>query len=404
MFDVQLFRDDFPILKQKINDYPLIYLDNAASTQKPKIVIDRISHYYNNEHSNIHRGVHKLSEIATEAYESSRETVRKFINARKQEEIIFTRGTTESINLVANSFGDKYIKEKDEIIISAMEHHSNIVPWQILCEKKGALLKVIPMDKSGTLVIDKLEELITDRTKLISITYVSNAIGTVNPVKKIIEISHKNDVPVLLDCAQAISHIPIDVQALNPDFIAFSGHKIYGPTGIGVLYGKKELLNEMPPYQGGGDMILSVSFEKTTYNELPYKFEAGTPNIAGVIGLGAALNYVTGIGINSIKTYEDELLTYMKAEVSKVNNIQIIGNSENTSSVLSFLLGDIHPHDIGTILNQHGVAIRTGHHCAQPVMDFFNIPATARASISFYNNKSDIDQLVFALKKTLEVF
>jgi len=399
-FDI--FRKDFPILKKKINNYPLSYLDNAASTQKPKIVIDRINDYYRNEHSNIHRGVHYLSTKATEAYENARERVREFINASETSEVIFVRGTTEAINLVANSFGEN-LKKDDEIIISEMEHHSNIVPWQLLKMRKEIKIKIIPMDSNGKLIIENLENLITNKTKLISITYVSNALGVINPIEKIISIAHNKNIPVMLDAAQAISHIPINVKALDCDFLAFSGHKVYGPTGIGILYGKKNLLNSMPPYQGGGDMIRTVSFNETTYNELPYKFEAGTPNIAGAIGLATALDYISGIGMENIKSYEDKLLEYMKAKLSELKDIRIIGNTEK-SSVISFLFGDVHPHDIGTILDQYGIAIRAGHHCSQPVMDFFNIPATARASIAFYNNEKDIDRLIKGIQKISEVF
>lgn len=403
-FDVQKIREDFPILKTQVRGKPLIYLDNAATTQKPFTVIERIQKYYLEENSNVHRGVHYLSELATKEFEGARETVKNFINAESVEEIIFTRGTTEAINLVANSFGKTFLNEGDEIIISEMEHHSNIVPWQILCEEKNAKLKVIPFDDNGELIIDELENLITEKTKLISIVHISNSLGTINPIKKIIEIAHSYAIPVLVDGAQSIMHNKIDVQDLGCDFFVFSGHKIYGPTGIGVLYGKKELLEQMLPYQGGGDMIKSVTFEKTIYNDLPYKFEAGTPNIEGAIGLKAAIEYLSKIGLDQISIYENELLQYATEKLSQIPQLKIIGTAKEKASIISFVIENIHPHDIGTILDFEGIAVRTGHHCTQPVMQHFKIPATTRASFSFYNTKEEIDQLFNALQKVIKVF
>lgn len=403
-FDVQKIREDFPILKTQVRGKPLIYLDNAATTQKPFTVIERIQKYYLEENSNVHRGVHYLSELATKEFEGARETVKNFINAESVEEIIFTRGTTESINLVANSFGKTFLNEGDEIIISEMEHHSNIVPWQILCEEKNAKLKVIPFDDNGELIIDELENLITEKTKLISIVHISNSLGTINPIKKIIEIAHSYAILVLVDGAQSIMHNKIDVQDLGCDFFVFSGHKIYGPTGIGVLYGKKELLEQMLPYQGGGDMIKSVTFEKTIYNDLPYKFEAGTPNIEGAIGLKAAIEYLSKIGLDQISIYENELLQYATEKLSQIPQLKIIGTAKEKASIISFVIENIHPHDIGTILDFEGIAVRTGHHCTQPVMQHFKIPATTRASFSFYNTKEEIDQLFNALQKVIKVF
>jgi len=403
-FDVQKIREDFPILKTQVRGKPLIYLDNAATTQKPFTVIERIQKYYLEENSNVHRGVHYLSELATKEFEGARETVKNFINAESVEEIIFTRGTTEAINLVANSFGKTFLNEGDEIIISEMEHHSNIVPWQILCEEKNAKLKVIPFDDNGELIIYELENLITEKTKLISIVHISNSLGTINPIKKIIEIAHSYAIPVLVDGAQSIMHNKIDVQDLGCDFFVFSGHKIYGPTGIGVLYGKKELLEQMLPYQGGGDMIKSVTFEKTIYNDLPYKFEAGTPNIEGAIGLKAAIEYLSKIGLDQISIYENELLQYATEKLSQIPQLKIIGTAKEKASIISFVIENIHPHDIGTILDFEGIAVRTGHHCTQPVMQHFKIPATTRASFSFYNTKEEIDQLFNALQKVIKVF
>lgn len=403
-FDVENIRKDFPILNTSIKGKPLIYLDNAATTQKPKSVIERTNRYYLNENSNIHRGVHTLSQLATESYENARTIIKSFINALSNEEIIFTRGTTDSINLIANTFGRKFIKEGDEIIISHMEHHSNIVPWQIVCEERGAKLKIIPINDQGELLIDEFERLITSKTKLVSLIHASNTLGTINLIKKITEISHSHGVPVLVDGAQAVSHIPVDMQDLDCDFYAFSGHKVYGPTGIGVLYGRKNLLHELPPYQGGGDMIRSVTFEKTTYNDLPFKFEAGTPNIVGAIGLGEALSYISKVGIETIALYEQELLNYATKILSEIDELKIIGNALEKTSIISFVLKDIHPHDIGTILDNEGIAVRTGHHCTQPLMKRFNVPATTRASFAFYNTKKEIDMLSDAIKKVIKVF
>ena len=403
-FDVENIRNDFPILKQLIHGKPLCYLDNAATTQKPKVVIDSLVNYYSTINSNIHRGVHYLSGTATDAYENARLKVMNFINAASEKEIIFTRGATESINLVANSFGRNNLKEGDEIIISAMEHHSNIVPWQLIAAEKKALIKVIPITDEGEIIFDEFEKLISEKTKIISVVYVSNSLGTINPVEQIIETAHKYNVPVLIDAAQAVNHLPVDVQILDCDFLAFSGHKIYGPTGIGVLYGKEDLLDRMPPFMGGGDMISKVTFEKSTYNELPFKFEAGTSNIAGAIGLGTALDYVSSIGIDIISKYETEVLNYATQSLADVEGLKMIGKSKNKSAVLSFIFDNIHPHDIGTFLDFEGVAVRTGHHCTQPLMDRFNIPATTRASLAMYNTKDEIDILANGLKKIIEVF
>ncbi|MCH7973909.1 MAG: cysteine desulfurase [Bacteroidetes bacterium] len=404
MLNIEKIRNDFPILKQLIHNKPLCYLDNAASTQKPQIVIDTINNFYSTTNSNIHRGVHYLSEKSTQAFENARIKVKDFINAKSEKEIIFTSGTTASINLVAQSFGRKYLNEDDEIIVTTMEHHSNIVPWQLLCDEKNANLKVVKINDIGELLLDSLNDLISEKTKLISVMHVSNTLGTINPIKEIIKIAHQNNVPVLLDAAQSIQHIEIDVQELDCDFLAFSGHKIYGPTGIGILYGKENLLDEMPPFMGGGDMISKVTFEETTFNELPFKFEAGTSNIAGAIGLGAAIDYVKSIGIKNIKEYETNLLNAATDAVKEIPGIKIIGNAKEKTSVLSFVIDNIHPHDIGTFLDFEGVAIRTGHHCTQPLMDFFKIPATSRASFAFYNTLEEVEQLTIALKKTIEVF
>ena len=402
--DVKKIREDFPILKQRVHGKPLVYLDSAATSQKPQVVIDTLNRYYSAENSNIHRGIHYLSEQATEAYEGSRGKVKSFLNASNTTEIIFVRGTTEGINLVAQSYGRTFVKEGDEIIISAMEHHSNIVPWQILCQQVGATLRVIPINRYGELLLDEYEKLLNQRTKLVSVTHVSNALGTVNPVKQVIEMAHDRGVPVLIDGAQAVPHMKVDVQDLDCDFYAFSGHKLFGPTGIGILYGKANLLEAMPPYQGGGDMISLVTFEKTHYNVLPYKFEAGTPNIADGIGLGAAIDYVGGIGLERVAAYEQELLVYATEALSEIKGLKIIGTAKEKASVLSFLLKDVHAHDIGTILDQEGVAIRAGHHCAMPVMQRFGVPATARASFSLYNTKEDIDALVRATHEVIRVF
>ena len=403
-FDVKKIRNDFPILLQKVHGKELCYLDNAATTQKPQVVINEVSNYYKKLNSNVHRGVHTLSEQATVAYENSRIKIKNFINASSEKEIIFTRGTTEAINLVAQTFGRVNLKEGDEVIISGMEHHSNIVPWQMICEEKKAKLKVIPINDSGELIFEEFEKLLSKRAKIVSVVYVSNSLGTINPVRRIIKKAHESGVPVLLDGAQAIQHIPVDVQELDCDFFAFSGHKIYGPTGVGVLYGKMELLNSMHPYQGGGDMISKVTFEKTTYNSLPYKFEAGTPNIAGVIGLGRAIDYIQEIGVENIAAYEGELLNYATLELSKIDGIKFIGTAKNKSSVISFVFDNVHPHDVGTFLDYEGIAVRTGHHCTQPVMDRFDIPATTRASFAMYNTKEEVDALVTGIKKVLEVF
>ena len=403
-FDINKIREDFPVLHQLVYKRPLVYLDNAATTQKPIFVIDKVNKYYTTMNANIHRGVHALSQEATEAFEGARIQIKQFINALGKNQIIFTRGTTESINLVASSYGRDNIKEGDEIIISHMEHHSNIVPWQMLCKEKNAKLKIIPIDDDGELIYDEFEKLVNENTKFISIVYVSNSLGTINPVKKVIDYAHQFKIPVFVDAAQAVNHIKVDVQELDCDFLAFSGHKIYGPTGIGALYGKVELLEAMPPYQGGGDMISKVSFEETTYNELPHKFEAGTPDIAGAIGLGAAIEYVSKIGIENIKEYETSLLEYATKQVSEIPGLRIIGSAKEKTSVLSFVLENIHPHDIGTFLDFEGVAIRTGHHCTQPVMQRFKIPATSRASFAMYNTKEEIDVLVNGLRKIIEVF
>lgn len=403
-YDVTNIRADFPILMKKVHGKNLVYLDNAATTQKPTFVIDKVNKYYTTMNANIHRGVHALSQEATEAFEGARIQIKQFINALGKNQIIFTRGTTEAINLVANSYGRTHIKENDEIIISHMEHHSNIVPWQLLCKEKNAKLKVIPVNDDGELIYEEFEKLVNERTKFISVVYVSNSLGTINPVKEIINYAHQFNIPVLVDAAQAVNHLTVDVQDLDCDFLAFSGHKIYGPTGIGALYGKVELLESMPPYQGGGDMISKVTFEETTYNELPHKFEAGTPDIAGAIGLGAAIEYVTKIGIDNIKEHENSLLEYATQQIARVPGLRIIGTAKEKTSVLSFVLENIHPHDIGTFLDFEGVAIRTGHHCTQPLMQRFNIPATSRASFAMYNTKEEVDVLVSGLKKIIEVF
>ena len=402
-FDVYAIREDFPILRQVIRGKPLVYLDNAASTQKPKIVIDAIRHTYLTEYANIHRGVHLLSELCTKAYEDTRLVLRHFLNAKSTKEIIFLRGTTEAINLVSSTYGRKHVGAGDEVLITALEHHSNIVPWQLLCEEKGAHLKVAPINDEGEVLVEEFEKLITPRTRIAAISHVSNALGTINPVKEVIAIAHRNGVPVLIDGAQAAPHLKVDVQELDCDFYAISGHKIYGPSGIGVLYGKAELLDKMPPYQGGGDMIRSVSFEKTTYNDLPYKFEAGTPNIGGTIGMGAAIDYVNQIGLDVIATHEQQLLDRATELLSEIPGVRIIGTSPHKAAVVSFVMEGIHPHDVGTILDQQGIAVRTGHHCAQPIMDRFNIPATARASMSFYNTLAEMDVLADGIRKVQEV-
>jgi cysteine desulfurase/selenocysteine lyase len=403
-YDVESIRADFPILGKEIHGKPLVYLDNAASSQNPVQVINAVTELYESGYSNIHRGVHQLSQDATKAYENGRASVRGFVNADCIHEIIFTRGTTEAINLVAQSFARPRLKKGDEILITHMEHHSNIVPWQIVCEQTGAELKVVPISDKGELEMDRFSDLLGECTKLVAVGHVSNALGTVNPVKEIIDQAHALGVPVLVDGAQAVPHIPVDVQALDCDFYAFSGHKIYGSSGIGALYGKEKLLNEMPPYQGGGDMILSVSFEGTTYNTLPYKFEAGTPNIAGAIGLGAAIEYVQKIGLGAIAAHEHGLLEYATSKLKQIDGLRIIGEADQKAALVSFVLDTVHPHDIGTMLDAEGIAIRTGHHCAQPVMEHFKIPATARASFAMYNTFAEIDVLAEAINKTIGMF
>ncbi|MBX3279574.1 MAG: cysteine desulfurase [Acidobacteria bacterium] len=402
-FDIGRVRADFPILRREVYGRPLIYLDNAATSQKPQSVIERIERYYREENANIHRGVHYLSQLATREYESARVKIKRFINAGDAHEIIFTRGTTEGINLVAFSYGRKHVREGDEVIISAMEHHSNIVPWQMLCEYTGAKLRVIPINDDGELIMDEYARMLGPRTKIVAVNHISNALGTVNPVKRIVEMAHSQDVPVLIDGAQAAPHLAVDVRDLDCDFYVFSGHKMCGPTGVGALYGKTEWLNTLPPWQGGGDMIASVDFDKTTYNALPYKFEAGTPNIAGGIGLGAAIDYLTGIGLDRIAAYEHELLDYATETIGAINGVRIIGTAREKASVLSFTLAGIHPHDIGTILDQEGIAVRAGHHCAQPVMKRFKVPATVRASFAFYNTKAEIDALAEGIHRVVEV-
>ena len=402
--DVARIRDDFPILKQQVCGRPLVYLDNAATSQKPRQVIEAISRFYSEDYSNIHRGVHTLSQRSTQSYEAVRTKVQRFIHAAEDREIIFVRGATEGINLVAFGYLRPRLQAGDEIVISGMEHHSNIVPWQILCEEKNARLRVIPINDDGEVIFEEYDKLLNSRTRLVAVTHVSNALGTINPIRRMVEVAHRQQIPVLVDGAQAIPHLPVDVQALGCDFYTFSGHKLYGPTGIGVLYGKASVLESMSPFQGGGDMIASVTFEKTTYNKIPHKFEAGTPDIAGVIGLGAAIDYVQAIGIAAIGAYEEELLAYATREVSKIAGVRVLGSAKEKASVLSFTLEGVHPHDIGTILDQQGIAIRAGHHCAQPVMDRFHVPATARASFAFYNTKQEVDALVNGIRAVMEVF
>lgn len=403
-YDVESIRRDFPILQKRIHGKPLVYLDNAASSQHPVQVINAIKELYESGYANIHRGVHQLSQDATKAYENARATVRGFIHADCVHEVVFTSGTTESINLVAQSFARPRLQQGDEVLITHMEHHSNIVPWQIVCEQTGAELKVVPISDKGELELDRFAELLSDKTRMVSVTQVSNALGTVNPVRQIIAMAHEKGIPVLVDGAQAIPHMPVDVQKLDADFYAFSGHKIYGPTGIGVLYGKEKLLKEMPPYQGGGDMILSVTFEKTTYNTLPYKFEAGTPNIAGAIGLGAAIEYVQKIGLGAIAAHEHGLLEYATAKLRPIDGLRIVGEADQKAGLVSFVLDQVHPHDIGTMLDAEGVAIRTGHHCAQPVMARYKVPATARASFAMYNTFQEIDVLAESVVKAIGMF
>jgi len=404
IFNVEKIRADFPNLNVKVRKKPLVYLDSAATTLKPQVVIDAIEKHYKESTSNVHRGVHTLSEKATADYENSREKVRAFLNASKTSEIIFTSGTTDSINLVAQCYGRGFFKEGDEILITEMEHHSNIVPWQMLCEERKCLLKIVPINDQGELIFEEFERLLGPKTKLVSVVYISNSLGTVNPIEKIIRCAHRFNIPVLVDAAQAVSHYKIDVQTLDCDFLVFSSHKLFGPTGVGVLYGKESLLDRMPPYKGGGDMIASVTFEKTTYNVLPYKFEAGTPNIADVIGLGAAIDYVQTIGLEQIAAHKDHLLAYGTKKLNEIPDIKLIGTAKHKSSILSFVHPFIHAHDMGTLVDEEGVAIRTGHHCTQPVMKHFNVPATSRASLSLYNTKGEIDILVNAIKKAEEIF
>ncbi len=402
--DISNRRADFPALQQQINDHPLVYLDSAASSQQPAVVIDTVADYQRHDHANVHRGVHTLSHRATEAYEGARDDIVSFINANNRHEVIFTSGTTESINLVAQSFCRPMLDAGDKILLTQLEHHSNIVPWQLVCEQTGAELLIAPIDDTGTIDTDKLVQLMQSGVKMLAIAHVSNALGSITPVKAIVEQAHSLDIPVLLDGAQAMPHMSVDVQDIGCDFYAFSGHKMFGPTGTGVLYGQEKLLEAMPPYQGGGDMILEVRFDKTVYNDLPYKFEAGTPNISGMIGLGAAVQYLQAIGMDKVATHEQRLLDYMTSQLAAVAGLRLIGTADNKASVQSFLLDDIHPHDLGTILDHQGVAIRTGHHCAMPVMEYFGIPGTARASLGLYNNEDDIDRLVAALATAKKLF
>lgn len=399
MKDFSQYREDFPLLKTKVYDKPLIYLDNGATTQKPQCVLDKLNEIYTLYNANIHRGVHHLSQIATMAHEDARKTVAEFIHANNSAEITFTRGTTESINLTAFCFGERYVNEGDEIIVSHMEHHSNIVPWQLMCERKRATLKVIPITPDGELDMNAYKNMLNEKTRIVAVTHVSNVLGTVNPIKEIIHWAHLNGTPVLVDGAQSIPHLPVDVQDLDADFYAFSGHKIYAPTGIGVLYGKAKWLEEMPPYQGGGEMIEHVSFEKTTFNELPYKYEAGTPNYEGSIALAEALRYVSAIGMEQIAQHEQELIQYAMEQMASIPNLRFIGMPKNRSGVISFLIGNEHPYDVGMLLDKLGVAVRTGHHCAQPLIEYYNIPGTVRASFALYNNKEDVDQFIHALTR-----
>ena len=401
IININKIRNDFPILKREVNGKPLVYFDNGATSQKPQLVIDAINKYYSFENSNIHRGIHTLSQEATNAYEEARKKVQQFVNAQYEHEIIFTKGTTDSINLVASSFGKKHLKKGDEIIISTMEHHSNIVPWQMICEEKDAVLRVIPINDKGELLMDEFKKLLSPKTKLVAITHVSNTLGTINPVKEIIKLAKEVGAHVLIDGAQAVPHTKIDVLNLDCDFYAFSGHKMFGPTGVGILYGKEAILNDLPPYQGGGDMIKTVTFEKTTYNCLPHKFEAGTPNIVGGIGLGVAIEYMNSIGIDKVEAYEHELLTYATEQIKQIEGVRIIGEATNKASVLSFVVDGTHPSDIGMIIDKLGVAIRTGHHCTEPLMNRLNVPGTARASFAFYNTFEEIDIFIAALKRAV---
>ena len=403
-FDAERARKDFPILGQRIHGNPLTFLDSAASAQKPQQVIDAISRFYESDYANIHRGVYELSMRATRAFEAAREKARRFLNAHEAREIIFVRGTTEAINLVAQTYGRTNVSSGDEVLITQMEHHSNIVPWQLLCEEKKAKLRIAPIDDSGALIMEEFEKLLSPRTRIVAVTHVSNALGTVNPVREIVDLAHERGVPVLLDGAQAVPHQRVDVASLDCDFYTFSSHKVFGPSGVGVLYGRAELLEAMPPYQGGGEMILSVSFEKTTYKEIPHKFEAGTPDIAGVVGLGAALDYVMALDPRALATYERDLLDYATEELAKIDGLRLIGTAPSKTAVVSFVVEGVHPHDVGTILDQEGIAVRTGHHCAQPVMDRFGVPATVRASFALYNTRKDVDTLVEGLGKVREIF
>jgi cysteine desulfurase/selenocysteine lyase len=403
-FDIDAVRADFPVLGQRVYGKPLVYLDNAATTQKPKAVIDALTHYYSEDNANIHRGVHALSMRATANYEAAREKIRMFLGAADASEIIFVRGATEAINLVAATYGEANVGEGDEIIITNLEHHSNIVPWQILCDRKGAKLRVVPMNERGELELDEYKKLFTPRTKVAALSHVSNALGTINPVEEMIRVAHDNGVVVLVDGAQAVPHLPVDVHALGCEFYVFSGHKVYGPTGIGALYGRKDILESMPPYQGGGDMISMVTFEKTTYNKIPHKFEAGTPNIAGVIGLGAALDYVSGIGWDSLLEHEEDVVRYAVEALGSLEGVRLIGTPSRRTGAVSFEISGVHPHDAGTILDREGIAIRAGHHCSQPVMDFYRVPATARASFGVYNTRDEVDALVAGIRKVQEVF
>jgi cysteine desulfurase/selenocysteine lyase len=403
-FDVERVREEFPILTEKVYGKPLVYLDSAATSQKPQAVIDAMSRFFLKDNANVHRGVHYLSERATEQYEGARAKVQRFLNAKDACEIIFVRGTTEAINLVAQTYGKTHLAERDEVLITAMEHHSNIVPWQILCAERGTYLRVAPINDAGELLLQEFEQLVGPKTKLVAVTHVSNVLGTINPIRRIVEIAHARGACVLIDGAQAAPHLKVDVQALGCDFYALSGHKMYGPTGIGVLYGRRELLEEMPPYQGGGDMILSVTFEKTVYNKPPYKFEAGTPNMAGAVGLAAAIDFISGLGREALAAHERDVLAYGLRVLSEVKGVQLIGRANAKASVLSFVLDSVHPHDIGTILDREGIAIRTGHHCAQPLMSRFGVAATARASLACYSRRQDIDALVVGLGKVREVF
>ena len=403
-FDIHYIRKQFPVLAQTVRGKPLVYLDNAATTQKPQVVLDTLFRYYTAENANIHRGVYELSQNATRAYEGARSKIAAFLNAAEPAEIIFTRNATEGINLVAQTFGRSKVGAGDEVVISEMEHHSNIVPWQLLCEEKGARLRVVPITDDGELMLEELSSLLGPRTKLVSIVHMSNSLGTVNPVRQVVELAHKFDVPVLIDGSQAAYHMSVDVRALDCDFYVVTGHKLYGPTGIGVLYGRRSLLDAMPPYQGGGDMISSVTFERTTYNELPHKFEAGTPHIAGAIGLGAAVDFIADVGFGAIAAHERQLLEYATTALSGVPGLRLIGTAREKASILSFVLEGVHPHDVGTVVDTEGVAIRTGHHCTQPVMDRFGVPATARASLAMYNTTDEVDHLVMALAKVREVF